>query len=192
MRLDARKQICSLSADYLLLWKHSAHLRDRIPYPCSSMNRMHSYLEVKLCRIRQGIQQTSIPLSLAPYARAKLYSIKPFPNSGESSLRGPDHIATITFTPPVVCGFLSGRCSWKHKMRLATSVQFFAGLAVRSIAVPQGNVPGDYRGFCVTEERGERLKLRTSNSPFRCNTLVDGKQYGSCSNQYCGICVVSE
>lgn len=55
---------------------------------------------------------------------------------------------------------------------------------------PQAFPPGDYCGKCVLQEGGQLRELRTSEPANKCNSLAEGEHYSSCTNQYCGLCMV--
>ncbi|XPS97463.1 hypothetical protein M3J09_006691 [Ascochyta lentis] len=55
---------------------------------------------------------------------------------------------------------------------------------------PQAWPPGYYCGKCVLQEGGQLRELRTSVPANKCNSLAEGEHYSSCTNQYCGVCVV--
>ena len=55
---------------------------------------------------------------------------------------------------------------------------------------PQASPPGTHCGKCILPGIGRVRELRTSVPADKCNILPEGEQYGSCSNQYCGVCVM--
>lgn len=56
--------------------------------------------------------------------------------------------------------------------------------------VSQAATSGNYCGKCVLTGTGRLRELRTSKPANKCNTLDEGENYGSCTNQYCGLCVM--
>lgn len=68
----------------------------------------------------------------------------------------------------------------------AEPTDIFPVLARKSHAGPRGS----YCGKCVLREGGQLRELRTSVPANKCNTLAEDEHYSSCTNQYCGFCVV--
>lgn len=77
-------------------------------------------------------------------------------------------------------------------MKYITTILALTGLTTIAIAAPadpvRGPSQGDYCGKCVLQEGGQLRELRTSANT--CNTLAEGEHYSSCTNQYCGVCIV--
>lgn len=59
-----------------------------------------------------------------------------------------------------------------------------------TVQLPNSPSPGQYCGKCVLTGTGRLRELRTSEPANACDTLDEGEKYGSCTNQYCGLCVM--
>jgi hypothetical protein len=87
-------------------------------------------------------------------------------------------------------------------MKLSIPVLFLTSLTIMTTAtgfarhdvaptfeVPESSPPGNYCGTCILTGSGYVRELRTSQPANKCNTLNQDENYGSCSNQYCGLCI---
>ena len=87
-------------------------------------------------------------------------------------------------------------------MKLITALLVLAGTATTITAAPtepivnsqvlprQAWPPGYLCGKCRLTGSGELREMRTSEPTNKCQTMPDGEQLETCSNLYCGLCVI--